>query len=142
MGAHLNHLTEAILHLAEAILMSTNNIGFYEDLTKIIFQLSSNIIKYAPYLFFCLNEVGLQSIAIIFHSLPIQPMLMNQVLICTKITEHAINLPNVYVSINFFFVQLNHRNTCLHTGFLKGTNLVSLIMRFRFELDRLKCVIC
>ena len=30
--------------------MSTYNIGFYEDLTKIIFQLS-NIIKYAPYLF-------------------------------------------------------------------------------------------
>ena len=33
----------------EAILMSTHNIGFYEDLTKIIFELSSNIIKYAPY---------------------------------------------------------------------------------------------
>ena len=30
--------------------MSTHNIGFYEDLTKVIFQLS-NIIKYAPYLF-------------------------------------------------------------------------------------------
>ena len=29
----------------EAILMSTHNIGFYEDLTKIIFELSSNIIK-------------------------------------------------------------------------------------------------
>ena len=27
--------------------MSTHNIGFYEDLTKIIFELSSNIIKYA-----------------------------------------------------------------------------------------------
>ena len=33
--------------------MSTHNIGFYEDLTKIIFELSSNIIKYAPYLFCC-----------------------------------------------------------------------------------------
>ena len=32
--------------------MSTDNIGFYEDLTKIVFQLSSNIIKYAPNLFF------------------------------------------------------------------------------------------
>ena len=32
--------------------MSTHNIGFYEDLTKIIFELSSNIIKYAPYFFF------------------------------------------------------------------------------------------
>ena len=31
--------------------MSTHNIGFYEDLTKIISELSSNIIKYAPYLF-------------------------------------------------------------------------------------------
>ena len=29
--------------LAQAILMSTHNIGFYEDLTKIIFQLSSNM---------------------------------------------------------------------------------------------------
>ena len=32
--------------------MSTHDIDFYEDLTKIIFELSSNIIKYAPY-FFC-----------------------------------------------------------------------------------------
>ena len=31
--------------------MSTHNIGFYEDLTKTIFELSSNIIKYAPYFF-------------------------------------------------------------------------------------------
>ena len=33
--------------------MSTHNIGFYEDLTEIILKLSSNIIKYAPYFFFC-----------------------------------------------------------------------------------------
>ena len=33
--------------------MSTHNIGFYEDLTKIIFELSANIIKYAHYLFCC-----------------------------------------------------------------------------------------
>ena len=45
VGAHKNHL-------AEAILMSTHNIGFNEDFTNIIFELSSNIIKYAPY-FFC-----------------------------------------------------------------------------------------
>ena len=32
--------------------MSTHSIGSYEDLTKIVFELSSNIIKYAPY-FFC-----------------------------------------------------------------------------------------
>ena len=32
--------------------MSTHNIGFYEDLTKNIFESSLNIIKYAPY-FFC-----------------------------------------------------------------------------------------
>ena len=36
--------------------MSTNNKGFYEDLRKIIFQSSSNIIKYAPYLFFFKSE--------------------------------------------------------------------------------------
>ena len=29
--------------------MSTNNIGFNEDLIEIIFQLSINIVKYAPY---------------------------------------------------------------------------------------------
>ena len=34
MGTHYNRL-------AEAILMSTHNIGFYEELTKIIHQLSS-----------------------------------------------------------------------------------------------------
>ena len=33
--------------------MSTHNIGFYEDLTKIIFELSSNIIKYVPDFFCC-----------------------------------------------------------------------------------------
>ena len=33
--------------------MSTHNIGFYEDLTKVIFELSSNLIKYAPYFFCC-----------------------------------------------------------------------------------------
>ena len=35
--------------------MSTQNIGFYEDLTKIIFELSSNIIKYAPSVFLLLG---------------------------------------------------------------------------------------
>ena len=43
--------------------MSTNNIGFYEDLTKNIFELSSNIIKYAPYFFCCFYTVG------VYHSL-------------------------------------------------------------------------
>ena len=38
--------------------MSTHNIGFYEDLTKIIFELSSNIIKYASYIFCCLRFVS------------------------------------------------------------------------------------
>ena len=42
MGAH-----------AVAILMSTHNIGFYEEVSKLISELSLNIIKYAPYLFFC-----------------------------------------------------------------------------------------
>ena len=37
--------------------MSTHYIGFYEALTKIIFELSSNIIKYAPYFFFCVIVV-------------------------------------------------------------------------------------
>ena len=33
--------------------MSTHNIGFYEEMANIFFQLSSNIIKYALYLFCC-----------------------------------------------------------------------------------------
>ena len=36
--------------------MSTHNIGFHEDLTKVIFELSSNIIKYAPYFFCCAEK--------------------------------------------------------------------------------------
>ena len=49
--------------------MSTHNIGLYEDLTKIIFQLSSNITKYAPYLFFWffVNEIGAINF---FHAFP------------------------------------------------------------------------
>ena len=50
---HKNLCCGVLIRIAgKAILMSTHNIGFYEDLTKIIFQLSSNIIKYALYLFF------------------------------------------------------------------------------------------
>ena len=37
--------------------MSTPNIGFYENLTKIIFELSSNIIKYTSYFFCCSLDV-------------------------------------------------------------------------------------
>ena len=44
--------------------MSTHNIGFYEDLTKIIFELSSNIIKYAPYFFCCGMLYPLESVVI------------------------------------------------------------------------------
>ena len=46
MGTHYNRL-------GEAMLMNMHNIGFYEEFDKIIYELSSNIIKYAPYLFFC-----------------------------------------------------------------------------------------
>ena len=45
VGAHKNLL-------AEAIIMSTNNIGFYEDLIKIIFQIASNM-HLISYFFFC-----------------------------------------------------------------------------------------
>ena len=43
----------------DTILMSTHNIGFYEEISKIIPKLSSNIIKYAPYLFLCLGTTFL-----------------------------------------------------------------------------------
>ena len=42
VGAHYNRLCKAIL-------MSTHIIGFYEEMMKIISQLSSNIIKYTLY---------------------------------------------------------------------------------------------
>ena len=35
-----------------------HNIGFYEEISKIIFELSSNIIKYAPYFFCCTSLFG------------------------------------------------------------------------------------
>ena len=53
--------------------MSTHNIGFYEDLTKKFFELSSNFIKYAPY-FFCwkaaLGIVGVVSFAKAYERWP------------------------------------------------------------------------
>ena len=46
--------------------MSTHNIGFYEEISKIIPELSSNI-KYAPDLFFCLNkECNISSFRVFF----------------------------------------------------------------------------
>ena len=48
--------------------MSTNNISFYEKMTKIIFQLSSYIIKYAPYLFFCLHSDCTSSLSLFSFS--------------------------------------------------------------------------
>ena len=54
--------------------MSTNNIGFYEDLTKIIFELSSNIIIYAPY-FFCCKPLRILDICDIYL-LNLQPLLI------------------------------------------------------------------
>ena len=47
--------------------MSTHNIGFYEDLTKIIFELSSNIIKYAPYFFCCFLECMIPLVSIYMY---------------------------------------------------------------------------
>ena len=38
--------------------MSTHNISFYEEMTKLIFQLSSNIIKYAPLISLLLSSVN------------------------------------------------------------------------------------
>ena len=46
MGYHKNHLVKAIL-------MSTHKIGFYGEISKIIFQLASDITKYTP----CLSLV-------------------------------------------------------------------------------------
>ena len=42
--------------------MSTHNIGFYEEIIKIIPYLSSNIIKYASYLIFCVTLLKLMKL--------------------------------------------------------------------------------
>ena len=48
-----------LIRIAEAmILICTHNIGFYEDLTKIIIQLSSNFIKFTPYLSSESKQIG------------------------------------------------------------------------------------
>ena len=57
--------------------MSTHNIGFYEDFTKIIFELSSNIIKYAPY-FFC--WIGQEILSMAIPSLLLIPNVRRAVL--------------------------------------------------------------
>ena len=44
--------------------MSTHNIGFYEEKSKIITSLSSNIIKYAPYFFRCYIKRDLAAAAV------------------------------------------------------------------------------
>ena len=44
--------------------MSTHNIGFYEEISKIITQLSSNIIKYAPF-FFCWGQEKTLSLCVV-----------------------------------------------------------------------------
>ena len=56
MSAHLNRL-------AKAILMSTHNIGFYEDLTKIVFELSSNTHLISP------AEI---TVTFIYHAMPVE----------------------------------------------------------------------
>ena len=50
--------------------MSTHNIGFYEDLTNFFFELTSNIIKYAPYLF-CCTIVGVDTVRLNIGQIPI-----------------------------------------------------------------------
>ena len=52
--------------------MSTHNIGLYEELTKNIFQLSSHIIKYPPYLFFCIF-LGYKGCAKVLNLFPYLP---------------------------------------------------------------------
>ena len=49
--------------------MITHNIGFYEDLTKIIFELSSNIIKYAPYFVCCIKHYGVELYNVYIHDM-------------------------------------------------------------------------
>ena len=51
--------------MGKAILMSTHNKGFYEDFTKNIFELSSNIIKYAPYFFSWFYHIGVAATLVI-----------------------------------------------------------------------------
>ena len=70
-GDSNEHLQHRFLtfYEGEAILMSTHNIGFYEDLTKIIFELSSNIIKYAPYFVCCIKHYGVELYNVYIHDM-------------------------------------------------------------------------
>ena len=42
----------------EAIPMSTHNLAFYEEMTKIVFHLSSNVIKYILNMVICLSATS------------------------------------------------------------------------------------
>ena len=53
----LIRITSPQNRLAEAVLMSTHNIGFYEDLTKMFFELSSNM-----HLFLLLQITGTDTV--------------------------------------------------------------------------------
>ena len=75
--------------------MSTHNIGFYEDLTKIIFELSSNIIKYAPY-FFCWKDVAAQRYDCIYA-----------ICICFSEIQCLINVITLYKCMVFMAVGIN-----------------------------------
>ena len=48
--------------------MSSHNIGFYEKLTKNFFQLSSNVIKCAPFLFFWVEYLSKYYVICMFIS--------------------------------------------------------------------------
>ena len=73
--------------------MSTHNIGFYEDLTKIIFELnvSSNIIKYAPYFFFCFKDAH-KKLLISINTIFFIGLSCNSHQICNFICYSAISL--------------------------------------------------
>ena len=61
--------------------MSTHNIGFYEEFTKVIFELSSNIIKYAPY-FFCWIKFRIRRLSFLKHFVRLKSFHMDFQFLC------------------------------------------------------------
>ena len=82
--------------------MSTHNIGFYEEISKIIPELS-NIIKYAPYLFFwCLQRrAGIREGGVGQHvNLPMAWTELAQLAQCRgKIQEGKDNTNCTYIAV-------------------------------------------
>ena len=80
--------------------MSTHNIGIYEETTKIIFQLSPNIIKYAPYLFCIMPPKNTAGIA---NSVYCERLLLSLIWVCTVCQDVAVKKERFITLLVYFY---------------------------------------